>query len=56
LLIALNDCYHVCLERENIAKIMLLEFEKLKWILDSASAFGKPNPSAKHLHGLEVEE
>jgi hypothetical protein len=25
-------------------------------ILDSASAFGKPNPSAKLLHGLEVEE
>jgi hypothetical protein len=28
--------------------------EKLKLILDSASAFGKPNPSAKQLHGLEV--
>jgi hypothetical protein len=25
-------------------------------ILDTASAFGKPNPSAKQLHGLEVEE
>jgi hypothetical protein len=25
-------------------------------ILDSASAFGKPNLSAKQLHGLEVEE
>jgi hypothetical protein len=25
-------------------------------ILDSAIAFGKPNPSAKQLHGLEVEE
>jgi hypothetical protein len=25
-------------------------------ILDSASAFGKPNPSAKQLHGIEVEE
>jgi hypothetical protein len=25
-------------------------------ILDSASAFGKPNPLAKQLHGLEVEE
>jgi hypothetical protein len=35
---------------------MILELEKLKFILDSASAFGKPNPSAKHLHGLEVEE
>jgi hypothetical protein len=30
--------------------------EKLKLILDSASAFGKPNPLAKQLHGLEVEE
>jgi hypothetical protein len=30
LLIVLNDCYHVCLERENIAKTMILEFEKLK--------------------------
>jgi hypothetical protein len=25
-------------------------------ILDLASAFGKPNPSAKQLHGLEVED
>jgi hypothetical protein len=25
-------------------------------ILDSASAFGKPIPLAKQLHGLEVEE
>jgi hypothetical protein len=25
-------------------------------ILDTASAFGKPNSSAKQLHGLEVEE
>jgi hypothetical protein len=24
--------------------------------LDLASAFGKPNPSTKQLHGLEVEE
>jgi hypothetical protein len=31
---------------------MMLELEKLK--LDSA--FGKPNPSAKQLHGLQVEE
>jgi hypothetical protein len=30
LLIALNDYYHVCLERANLAKIMLLETEKLK--------------------------
>jgi hypothetical protein len=35
---------------------MMIEFEKLKWILETASAFGKPNPSAKQLHSLEVEE
>jgi hypothetical protein len=35
---------------------MILELEKLNLILDSASAFGKPKPSAKQLHGLEVEE
>jgi hypothetical protein len=35
---------------------MMLEIQKLKLILDSASAFGQPNPSAKQLHGLEVEE
>jgi hypothetical protein len=34
----------------------MLESEKLKLFLDSASAFGKPNPLAKQLHGLEVEE
>jgi hypothetical protein len=34
----------------------MLELKKLKVILDSTSAFGKPNPSAKQLHGLEVEE
>jgi hypothetical protein len=28
----------------------------LKLDLDSASAFGKPNPSAKQTQGLEVEE
>jgi hypothetical protein len=56
LLIVLNACYHVCLEGANLAKIMMLEFERLKLILETASAFGKPNPSAKQLHGLEVEE
>jgi hypothetical protein len=56
LLIALNACYHECLEGANLAKIMMLEIEKLKLILDSASAFGKPNPSAKQLHGLGVQE
>jgi hypothetical protein len=30
LLIVLNDCYHVCLERANLAKIMILEMQKLK--------------------------
>jgi hypothetical protein len=30
LLIVLNDCYHVCLERANFAKIMIPEMEKLK--------------------------
>jgi hypothetical protein len=56
MLIVLNACYHVCLEGANLAKIMMLEFEELKLILETASAFGKPNPSAKQLHGLEVEE
>jgi hypothetical protein len=40
----------------NLAKLNVLELEKLKLFLDSASAFGKPNPSAKQMHGLEVEE
>jgi hypothetical protein len=35
---------------------MMLEIEKQNLILDTASAFGKPNPSAKQLHGLEVAE
>jgi hypothetical protein len=57
LLIELNACYQVCLEGANLAKIMMLEFERLKkLILETASAFGKPNPSAKQLHSLEVEE
>jgi hypothetical protein len=56
LLFVLNVCCHVCLEGANLAKIMMLELEKLKFDLDSASAFGKPNPSAKQLHGPEVEE
>jgi hypothetical protein len=53
MLIVLNGWYHVCLEEENLAKLIMLELEKLKFILDSASALGKPNPSAKQLHGLE---
>jgi hypothetical protein len=34
----------------------MLELEKLELIVDSASAYGKPNPSAKQLHGLKLEE
>jgi hypothetical protein len=34
----------------------MLELERLKLFLDPASAFGKPNPSAKQRYGLEVEE
>jgi hypothetical protein len=34
----------------------MLELEKLKLFLDSASAFGKPNPPSKQIHGVEVEE
>jgi hypothetical protein len=41
---------------KNLVKLIILELKKLKLILDSANAFGKPNPSAKQLHGLEVEE
>jgi hypothetical protein len=40
----------------NLAKLIMLESKRVKLILDSASAFGKPNPSAKQLYGLEVEE
>jgi hypothetical protein len=29
-LIELNACYYVCLEGANLAKIMMLEFEKQK--------------------------
>jgi hypothetical protein len=29
-LIEQNACHHVCLEGANLAKIMMLEFEKLK--------------------------
>jgi hypothetical protein len=47
MLIVLNACYHVCLERANLAKIMILELEKLKLILDSASAFENQTPEPK---------
>jgi hypothetical protein len=35
-------------KKQTYLKLMILELEKLKLILFSASAFGKPNPSAKH--------
>ena len=56
MLIELIDCYHVILEGANLAKLMMIESEKLKIDFRNGSAFGKPNPSAKQLHGLEVEE
>jgi hypothetical protein len=40
-------CYHVCLERSKLSLKNIIELEKLKLDLDSASAFGKPNLSAK---------
>jgi hypothetical protein len=56
MLIVLNDCYHVCLERSKPSLNKYARMRKAKIVLDSASAFGKPNPSAKQLHGLEVHE
>jgi hypothetical protein len=44
MLIALNDCYHVYLERSKPSLKNMVELEKLKLFLDSAGAFGKPNP------------
>jgi hypothetical protein len=31
LLIELNACHHVCLEGANLAKLMMIEFKKLKF-------------------------
>jgi len=31
LLIELIDCHHVCLEEANLAKLIMVEFEKLKF-------------------------
>jgi hypothetical protein len=42
-LIALNVCYHVCLERSKLSLKDIIELEKLKLVLDPASDFGKPN-------------
>jgi hypothetical protein len=44
MLIVLNDCYPICLEEANLAKLMMLELGKLKLILDSASAFWQTKP------------
>jgi hypothetical protein len=55
-LLALNACYHVWIARSSPRQRNITELEKLKRVLDSASAFGKPNPSVKQLHGLVVEE
>jgi hypothetical protein len=44
MLIVLNDCYHVCLEEANLAKLMMLEQGKSKLILDSTSAFWQTKP------------
>jgi hypothetical protein len=35
------------LKGANLVKLIMLELEKLKLILDSVSVFGKSNPSAK---------
>jgi hypothetical protein len=43
-LIVLNDCYHVCLERANLAKIMILEMEKLKVGLRYSYCFWQTKP------------
>jgi hypothetical protein len=55
-LVALKCLLPCMLKREQLSSKDIIELEKLKLILNSASAFGKPNPIAKQLHGLEVEE
>jgi hypothetical protein len=45
-LLALNTCYHVCLEGGKPSLRNIIELKNLKLDLDSTSAFGKPNPSA----------
>jgi hypothetical protein len=45
LLIELNACYHVCLEGANLAKLMMIELEKLKkLILETAKCFWQTKP------------
>jgi hypothetical protein len=36
--------------------MVMIELEKLKLVLDSTSALANQTPSAKHIHGIEVEE
>jgi hypothetical protein len=56
MLFDLIACYHEWIGRISSSLKNILEPKKLKLDVDSASAFGKPNPSAKQLRGLEVEE
>jgi hypothetical protein len=52
-----NVWYHVWIARYSSSLKDYTKTWKAKTcFLDSASAFGKPNPSAKQLDGLEVEE
>jgi hypothetical protein len=44
MLIALNDCHHVCLERSTPSLIKYARTRKAKTVFYSASAFGKTNP------------
>jgi hypothetical protein len=46
-LLALNASYYVCVEGSKPSLRNIIELGKLKVVLDLASAFGKPNPSAK---------
>jgi hypothetical protein len=56
MLVVLNGCYHVCLERSKPSLINYARIGKAKIVSRLTSAFGKLNPSAKHLNGLEVDE
>jgi hypothetical protein len=43
-LLALNGCYHVWIARRKPSLKNIIELEKLKLVLNSASAFGKTKP------------
>jgi hypothetical protein len=43
ILFALNVCYHVC-KGENLVLQRIIDLKKLKLVLDSTSACGKPKP------------